>query len=60
LTAEEETMGRMGVLVVSLLVAALTMPATPSARPAATVFDDFTAPRAANPGGKWSVVEGTG
>jgi hypothetical protein len=51
----------MGVLVVSLLVAALTMPATPSARPAATVFDDFTAPRVANPrGGKWSVVEGTG
>jgi len=51
----------MGVLVVSLVVAALTMPATPPARAAATVFDDFNGSAGAQPdAGKWSVVDGTG
>ena len=54
-------MGRMGVLVASLLIAAMTLPTPAPAARAATVFDDFNGPAGASPSpGKWSVVEGTG
>ena len=54
-------MGRMGVLVAGLVVAAMTLPTAPSAARAATVFDDFSGSAGASPDSdKWAVVEGTG
>jgi len=51
---------RMGVLVASLVVAAMPLTTAPVAR-ATTVFDDFDGPAGASPDSdKWAVVEGTG
>ena len=53
-------MRRMGVLVASLVVAAMPLTTAPVAR-ATTVFDDFDGPAGASPDSdKWAVVEGTG